>query len=205
MESIYIADSTLHHTTHSIIVGAPEGESTVNGSNVAIGAVYHYGIGLGPGPATIELGRMIAPAHRLGSDMKWGHALAVVQEGDGYGGVQVGISAPGAADGKGLVYAWRPFTSSGGFSTSGASLTAPSNTGRRYGEVLQAVSFLVFESTTQRLGFIISAPKGLFGEFSSGFVQARINQQAMASQTWKSDRQRLTQSTTGDHLPDQIQ
>jgi hypothetical protein len=201
LASIHVANSTKTATAHSIIVGAPEEKESVNGQSLPVGAVYHYGIEFGTGPNAVELGRFTAPEHRLGENMQWGHALAVVQDGNSYDGVQVGIGAPGAASGVGLVYAWRPFTSSGDFSTSGASLTAPS-TGRRYGDVLAAISF--GSGSNAHNGFAISAPTGIAGGRAAGFVQARINQNALTSGTWNSDRQTLEQSTTGDHLPDNL-
>ena len=201
LASIDVEKASDSERVHTLVVGAPEEEiRNAKGGNTIAGAVYHYGIEADADPVVTELGRLTSPPHRLGGQMQWGHALAVLQQGNDYEGVQVGIGAPGAASGEGLVYAWRPFGPAGEFSTAGASLTAPSSTGRRYGQTLHEIAFATDKA--ERRGFAIGAPTGIADGVGAGYVQARLNRESLPSGQWSSDRQKLTQTTTGDHTPD---
>ncbi len=197
LASIYVDNTNAPNTNHSTVVGAPNERNT---ESRAIGAVYHYGLGFGTEVTIVERGRFTAPSHRLSSNMQWGYSLSVLGDGNdsNYEQIQVGIGAPGAESNQGLVFAWHPFTDSGDFSNSGASLTAPRNNSRRYGEVISSISF------DTRHGFLISAPRGIVNAQESGFVQARINQESLTNSTWNSDRQLIHQGVKGDLLPENL-
>lgn len=194
----------------SLVVGAPEEREMVNGSAVPIGAVYHFGINFPAGGATQELGRLPAPSALRTANMQWGHALVVVQEGNDFAGVQVGIGAPDAGPlirvaippgvwHRGLAYAWKPFTPTGGFSTAGELLPTPAGA-VRYGETIQSIAFA--NAGIERRGFAVGSPAGLHGRESIGFVQVLINENALSAGGWSPEAQVINFLTAGDHPPD---
>ena len=193
----------------SLVIGAPDEREVVNGQAVPFGAIYHFGIDYLAGGATTRLGRLPAPEALRDADMQWGHALAVVQEGDDFDSVQVGLGAPGAGPlvrvarpgtwNRGLAYAWKPFTPAGGFSTAGEILPMPAST-VRFGETLHAIAFA--SAGIERRGFAIGSPAGLIGREDIGFVRVLINENALAAQGWQTDAQQIDCLTVGDHPPD---